>query len=139
MTPYRVDAATPVLGVADVGRTLEWYRDVLGFEANTFPAEPPFAFAILERTGTQLMLQRLRAGEAARPPSVGLDVYLRVGGRTLMSLWEAVQGRVEVVEPPTRRFYGDTEFTLRDPDGRLLCLSEFLPEDLAPPFRPETT
>jgi catechol 2,3-dioxygenase-like lactoylglutathione lyase family enzyme len=137
MNPYRVDAATPVLGVRDVALTLKWYRDILGFQADPFPAEPPYAFAILERTGTQLMLRRLQPGEPARQPSVGLDVYVRVGGHTLLTLWETVRDRVDVVDPPTRRFYGDTEFTIRDPDGRLLCMSEYLPDELAPPFQPE--
>lgn len=137
LPPHRIDAATPVLGVPDVGRTMAWYRDVLGFTTDPFPADPPHAFAILERSRTQIMLQRLQAGEPPRPPSVGLDVYLRVGGHTLMELWETIRDKVEVVEPPTRRFYGDTEFVIRDPDGRLLCLSEFLPEHLAPPFKPE--
>jgi catechol 2,3-dioxygenase-like lactoylglutathione lyase family enzyme len=137
MNPYRVDAATPVLGVPDVGRTLSWYRDVLGFKVDPFPADPPYAFAILEHTGTQIMLRRLQHGESIRPPSIGLDIYLRIGSHTLMTLWDSLKDRVEVVEPPTRRFYGDTEFTIRDPDGRQLCLSEYLPEELAPPFQPE--
>jgi len=128
MLTYQLCAATPVLAVSDVDQTAAWYREILGFEAHLFPDTPPSAFGILVRQGTEIMLRRLQEGEQAPRPSVAWDVYVRVTGNTLLGLWEALRERVEVVEPLCRQFYGDTEFTIRDCDGRMICLSELLPQ-----------
>ena len=134
---YRLDAATPVFAVADVARTMAWYEQMLGFTGDPFPKEPPYSFAILNRTDTQIMLRQLCPGEAAPPPSAAWDVYLRVGGQTLPRLWEELRTQAEIVEPFARQFYGDSEFTIRDCDGRQICLSELLPPELSPPLRQE--
>jgi hypothetical protein len=57
------ERAVPVLQVAGVEISVRWYADVLSFTPNTFPANPPFSFAILRRDGAELMLQ---CGEAMR-------------------------------------------------------------------------
>ena len=57
------ERAVPVLQVADVEISVRWYADVLGFTPNTFPANPPFSFAILRRDGAEIMLQ---CGETMR-------------------------------------------------------------------------
>ena len=41
--------AVPLLRVADVTRSIEWYRSILGFVADPFPAQPPHEFAILRQ------------------------------------------------------------------------------------------
>jgi catechol 2,3-dioxygenase-like lactoylglutathione lyase family enzyme len=50
----------PVLRVADVARSIEWYRGTLGFAADPFPATPPYEFAILRQGTAELMLRRGR-------------------------------------------------------------------------------
>ncbi len=54
----KITQAVPVLRVADVGRSIEWYRANLGFEGDPFPPKPPFQFAILRNGETELMLRR---------------------------------------------------------------------------------
>ena len=45
----RFERAVPVLQVADVGRSIDWYVAAFGFEADPFPPKPPYGFAILRR------------------------------------------------------------------------------------------
>jgi hypothetical protein len=54
----KVESAVPVLQVADVERSSNWYASVLGFVAESFPESPPYTFAILRRDGAEVMLQR---------------------------------------------------------------------------------
>jgi hypothetical protein len=52
----RFERAVPVRQVADVGRSLDRYVAVLGFDPDPFPQKPPYAFAILRRDGAEIML-----------------------------------------------------------------------------------
>ena len=55
-----MESAVPAFRVANVARSMAWYRDVLGFAADPFgpPGDP--SFAILRRDGAELMLQKIR-------------------------------------------------------------------------------
>ena len=59
---WGMESAVPAFRVANVARSMAWYRDVLGLVADPFgpPADP--SFAILRRDGAELMLQKIRRG-----------------------------------------------------------------------------
>lgn len=119
--------AVPVLRVADVGRSLAWYREVLGFSADPFPDSPPYRFAILRHGPAELML---RAGPAQvgqiRTP-YDWDVYLRLQGEAFRELFARLQARGVVSRRLERMPYGLAEFEITDPDGYTLCLAQ--PDD----------
>jgi catechol 2,3-dioxygenase-like lactoylglutathione lyase family enzyme len=48
-TSFTIASATPVLRVADVAKSIAFYRDTLGFTGDPFPEKPPYEFAILRR------------------------------------------------------------------------------------------
>jgi catechol 2,3-dioxygenase-like lactoylglutathione lyase family enzyme len=130
----RIERAVPVLRVADVGRSIDWYQRVLGFTADCFPDEPPHEFAIITRDGAELMLQRVAPGEKAGPvSSSSWSVYLRLSGEALLSLHDQVKLHTAVLAGPWRKFYCDAEFEIADPDGHRLCLGELLPESVQLP------
>jgi hypothetical protein len=54
-----LDSAAPAFIVSDVGATIQWYADNLGFTAYPFPAKEPYVFAILQRDRIEIMLQRI--------------------------------------------------------------------------------
>jgi catechol 2,3-dioxygenase-like lactoylglutathione lyase family enzyme len=127
----RIDTAVPVLRVADVDRSVDWYRRVLRFEADCFPDEPPYAFAILTRDGATLMLQRVSSGERAGPTNPEeWSVYLRLSGGKLLELHDQVRLETKVLAGPWRKFYCNVEFEIADPDGHRLCLGEVLPDSV---------
>jgi catechol 2,3-dioxygenase-like lactoylglutathione lyase family enzyme len=134
----RIEGATPVLHVADVDRSVEWYRRVLSFNADCFPDEPPREFAILTRDAARIMLQRVSPGEKAGPMNPATwSVHLRLSGEKLLELHDQVALETKVVAGPWRRFYCDVEFEIADPDGHRLCLGEVLPDSVQVPSPPE--
>ena len=119
----RIRSAVPTFLVDDVAATARWYADELGFTlAGTFPGEPPYGYASLQRGGAEIMLLRL---EGYRKPDLshlrpeGLwDAYLRTDG--VAALYATVEGRDFVRMPLRRQPYGDWEFEVRDPNGYVL-------------------
>jgi catechol 2,3-dioxygenase-like lactoylglutathione lyase family enzyme len=135
-------SAVPVLQVADVARSIAWYRSVLGFIADPFPEAPPHSFAILLRDNAEIMLQCARHDatdltDAAAPPNSGWAVYLRLTGGRLLALAEAVRAHTPVLRGPERMLYGQVEFEVADPDGYRLCMGEFLAKDVDVPAASE--
>jgi catechol 2,3-dioxygenase-like lactoylglutathione lyase family enzyme len=123
----RFERAVPVLQVADVGRSIDWYVAAFGFDPDPFPRNPPYAFAILRRDGAEIMLQ----GEgSSRPPDAtedGWTVYLRIAGDGLLDLADSVGRATPLVRGPERMFYGLVEFEVLDPDGYRICVSGSVP------------
>jgi uncharacterized glyoxalase superfamily protein PhnB len=118
---------SPAFLVPDVGRTVLWYREILGFEIQTHPETEPFHWAMAVRGGIRIMFQW--APDYRKPnllpyrPDGGVwDAYLWLSG--LDSLYEQVRERAEILQAPYTQPYGRREFIVRDPDGHVLVLSE---------------
>lgn len=131
-----IASAIPVLQVADVAVSIDWYRESLGFEASPFPETPPFSFAILKRGKTEMMLQCDPGERPLQPQPYQWNVYLRLSGQKLRGLYEQLTVSGVVTRRLERMFYGLAEFEITDPDGHVICLSEELDEmdDLPTPI-----
>ena len=116
----RLERAVAVLQVSDVGRSIDWYAARLGFDADPFPKNPPYGFAMLRRDGAELMLQ---AGTSARPA----DAKEEGAGDGLLELAGSVRRTTPLVRGPERMFYGLVEFEVIDPDGYRICVSGSVP------------
>jgi uncharacterized glyoxalase superfamily protein PhnB len=125
----------PLLRVADVLRSLEWYRANLGFVGDPFPAEPPHEFAILRHGQAEIMLRRGAPSFGAQPRPHDWDVYLRCESNRFRELFAAMSARDIVTRRLELMFYGLAEFEITDPDGYVLCLSQSL-EDASDLPRP---
>src|SRR5690242_15479233 len=88
-TTTRLIAAVPQFAAADLVRTAEYYRDVLGFqiagywdgERASLATDPPPVFAIVWRDEVQIFFNRADQTDLrARPAKDAPDVYLRVTG-----------------------------------------------------------
>lgn len=116
----------PCFAVADVGATMKWYQERLGFWSDPFPENEPCVFAILFRDHVEIMLQRIEGYEKpdlyARRSGGVWDAYIRVQG--VKELFEAVRNEVTIVQPLRQQPYGVWEFEIRDPNGYLLVFSE---------------
>lgn len=121
-----ITQAVPVLRVADVAQSIEWYRSVLGFASEPFPAAPPYAFAILRHGSCELMLRRGTSTARPQPRQYDWDIYLRREGPSFRELYAAFQARGIVTRRLEQMFYGLAEFEIADPDGYVLCLSQQL-------------
>jgi uncharacterized glyoxalase superfamily protein PhnB len=121
-----ITQVVPVLRVADVGDSIEWYRQTLGFVGDPFPAQPPFEFAILRNGAAEIMLRCGSSPEPSGPRQYDWDVYVRLNDVPFRELFGVLQSRGVVTRRLERMFYGLAEFEITDPDGHVLCLSQAL-------------
>jgi uncharacterized glyoxalase superfamily protein PhnB len=116
----------PLLRVADVGHSIEWYQETLGFAGDPFPATTPHEFAILRHGKTELMLRRGSPPIRTLPRRYDWDVYLRLEGSTFRDWYRQLSRRGVVTRRLEMMFYGLAEFEITDPDGNTICLSQLL-------------
>lgn len=124
-------ALVPELDVADLDRSLEVYRDVLGFRLAV--ARPEERFAYLVRENVHLMLEeaagpgrRFRTAPLEHPYGRGINLQIQVAD--VDALHAAVlAAALTVVVPLEERWYrqgdreaGNRQFVVADPDGYLL-------------------
>jgi uncharacterized glyoxalase superfamily protein PhnB len=112
--------------VADIGATVRWYEEQLGFIGDPFPPSGPYVFAILRRDNIEIMLQRVEGYEKPdlyRSRDGGVwDAYIRVEG--VKDLYESVREEATIVQPLRKQPYGNWEFEVKDPNGYVLVFSE---------------
>ena len=127
--PYQLSSITPNLIVADVERSLAFYRDVLGFTVEqTVPDAPPLVFAVVRSGPVEVYLNA--PGPAVeeypafkdRPIGGTLTLFIRVAG--IRAAYDELKARVNVVMPLEKKWYGVTEFACTDPDGYVITFAE---------------
>jgi catechol 2,3-dioxygenase-like lactoylglutathione lyase family enzyme len=112
------DAATLFL-VQDVLRSVEHYRDVLGFRVEFTYGEPTF-YAGVERDSVAIHLQA--ASETKRQPGHGAINVFVTG---VDALYQELKSRgARTTEEPADRPYGMRDFDIVDLDGNQLCFGE---------------
>ncbi len=126
---YSLSKLTPNLVVANVERSAEFYRDVLGFSVQmTVPDAPPFAFAIVTTGSVEVFLNSAESALseypafASRPIGGTLTLFIEVVN--IQEAYEALKGTVDVVMPLEKKWYGVTEFAFLDPDGYIITYAE---------------
>jgi len=105
-------SVAPVFAVADVGTTIRWYEEQLGFIGDPFPAHEPYVFAIVYRDKIEIMLQRVEGYQKpdlynSRAGGVW-DAYFRIEGVKVADTLEGEvwTGRLEMT--------GESERSIRD-------------------------
>jgi uncharacterized glyoxalase superfamily protein PhnB len=119
----------PVFLVDDVVGTVEYYRDVLGFEPDFVYGDPPnygsvsrgdavFNFALSQPPGRRNSV--LRAG-----PGSGVDAYVVVSG--VDEIYEEARDRGALIRTsPASHEYGMREFKIEDTNGYIIVFAEEL-------------
>jgi catechol 2,3-dioxygenase-like lactoylglutathione lyase family enzyme len=120
---------TPNLLVRDVAKSLEFYRDVLGFTmGQTVPDQPPYVFVWLKRNDVSVFLNDLNAAahdypEAAKLPQGGTAaLFFVISG--VDAYHAEVAPKATVIMPLKTQFYGMREFAITDPDGHIITFAE---------------
>jgi uncharacterized glyoxalase superfamily protein PhnB len=125
---------SPVLGVANVRQSAEYYRDVLGFTLDPVEGvfqprgdEPGGVYAIVKRAGVWVHFQ-IRRGEMPKRerPSFEGDVYLYVDDVDALHA-ELVQRGARVLQEPRVAPYGIREIIVEDLNGYRLTFGEIVP------------
>lgn len=120
----RLLAVTPLFVVADLDRSLDFYRRVLAFGEPSVHGDPP-CFAMLNRDGFDLMLSVAETPGAVTPngPHGVWDVYLRVADVAAEAAAITAAGAT-IVRGPQDTFYSMREIEVLDPDGHRICLGQ---------------
>ena len=127
--PHHLTKLTPNLIVADVSRSIAFYRDVLGFTLQTtVPDAAPFVFAIVQSGGVEIFLNAPEPAVAEYPAFKGrpiggtLTLFIQVVD--VRAAHQALKNQVEIVMPLETKWYGVTEFAFTDPDGYVITFAQ---------------
>jgi glyoxylase I family protein len=123
-----LEGFAPLLQVYDMGRSLAFYRDVLGFQivASAPPDSPEIQWCTLALGEVAIMLNTAYepdhrpAPEPLRREDRGLTLYF--GCSDVDAAYDYLLTRSIAVEPPQTTPYGMRQLHVRDPDGFELCL-----------------
>lgn len=113
-------ALAPILTTDDMGRSVRFYVDVLGFACGVQTPE----YSNLQRDGVRIMLATPNAHEAWSGPkftgqlSINLETAAEVD-----ALWAKVKDLADIVYAVDDFDYGAREFGIRDDSGYSLAFS----------------
>jgi predicted enzyme related to lactoylglutathione lyase len=121
----RVTGISPVLLVADIGRSVAYYRDRLGFTCETYGDPPNFASA--GRNGSSILLALCGEPERIVPNWHIVDktwnVYIRVDDAD--AFYAEVQERGAAIDYTIYDApHGFREFGVQDPDGHDIAFGQ---------------
>lgn len=123
-----IQSITPILYVQEIEPVLPFWTERLGFQVSAEVGEGErLGFVILERDGTELMIQTRESVENDVPaladtPMGGTILFIRVAD--LDAVIEKLQG-AEVLVPRRTTFYGAEEIYVREPGGNVVGFAEF--------------
>jgi catechol 2,3-dioxygenase-like lactoylglutathione lyase family enzyme len=127
--PFTYTKLTPNLIVADVDRSVAFYRDVLGFTvAMQVPDASPLVFAGMQSGDVEIFLNSAEAAYAEypafkeRPIGGTLTQFIHVTG--IEQMHAELKDKVTIVMPLEKKWYGVTEFAIADPDGYIITFAE---------------
>lgn len=124
MSESNIRGPVLVLMTEDISKTIDHYRDTLGFElASAMPEDDP-TWCLLKRDEVRIMfLGPHEHGDEE-------DGHDHIHGPAVSSLyfypddidglWEELRGKVKIEHPLEDMDYGMREFTIRDPNGYAL-------------------
>jgi catechol 2,3-dioxygenase-like lactoylglutathione lyase family enzyme len=129
-----VRAIAPMLVVADIERSIDFYQDVIGLalEGSFTPrGQATPSWASLRRGPVELMLSSPGAPGTTPPGDPGrAQLYLNVDDVAEFEARARAAGHT--VTGPTVQPYGMVEVELRDPDGFVVIVAASSDDDLPP-------
>jgi catechol 2,3-dioxygenase-like lactoylglutathione lyase family enzyme len=120
-----VKKISPMLAVADMQETLDFYRELLGFT----PVLQSEDYAIVERDGQTIHFMKAASEEVMRCVRGHTEIYIEVSN--LPTLWEHVKKfkNRHKIRDMFERDYGMTEVHINDPNGCLVFLGQPSPAE----------
>ena len=119
----------PNLMVKDVNKTVEFYKNVLGFNVlATVPESGNYVFAIVNAGTVHISFQEEKS---IKEEYSQLNKFAEGGGLTLYihvsdvnGLYEKVKGKATIAKEMHKTFYGSTDFSIEDCNGYILTFSQ---------------
>ena len=111
----------PLLAVSDIQRSVEFYRDRLGFNlTGQAENEGKIFWCSMERGGSAIMLQQAEDEDGpAEGRGRGVSFYFICDDADTM--YAELTARGLQLSPPTVAYYGMKQVVVPEPDGYYLC------------------
>ena len=115
--------------VKDVNKTVDFYKNVLGFNVlATVPESGNYVFAIVSSGAVLISFQEEKS---IKEEYSQLNKFAEGGGLTLYihvtdvnGLYEKVKGKATIAKETHKTFYGSTDFAIEDCNGYILTFSQ---------------
>lgn len=116
----------PNIPVADVERSVEFYRQVLGFDLMAVRGRGDATRAHLKLGSVEIIFRSLdvHAPVPYFDPAVENQLILHIQVEDAAALFSRVKHRVHIVRSLEPTLFGSAEFMIRDIDGRVLAFSQ---------------
>jgi uncharacterized glyoxalase superfamily protein PhnB len=111
----------PVLKVADMQKSVDFYTRVLGFTVAWQGANDGGGENCMMQAGATDLMLSTGAHLGDKPAFTG-TLYFNMTG--VKEFFERIKNQVETVWPLEKMDYGQTEFGIRDCDGYVLAFAE---------------
>lgn len=114
--------------VDDMGGTIHWYTETLGFKISTAtPGKNP-VFVLLSNGDVEIMLYKREEFSQEIPKFKDIRIggsfvlYITVGN--IQTLYDSVKDNTRIIQELYTTDYGSVEFSLEDPNGYVLMFSQ---------------
>jgi len=112
----KLNRITPMLRTWKLKESLDFYKNVLGFEIDA--TNEGAGWAALHRDDVCLMLSEPNPHEGDKYPRFTGSLYFNV--EDVEAVWQQVKSKAAISYPPETFFYGMREFGIYDNNGYLL-------------------
>ncbi len=125
----QIESLSPNIFVSEIEKSIEFYKQ-LGFSLiMTVPNEKPYHWAMLKCNETTIMFHAWNSlgdelPQVQKNKAHGLLFYFKIKG--ILQLFEKFEKSEHVIKGLEKTFYGETEFSMLDPDGYVLTFAEEL-------------
>ncbi|MBM4072424.1 MAG: hypothetical protein FJ271_26370 [Planctomycetes bacterium] len=120
----RLLVAFPQFRVADVVKTAEYYRDVLGFQIGDYAGDPP-VFTHVSRDYVVIQIGNLQDKDSPTRPPGGVAHNAYIWTDDVDALAEELKGRgASIIAGPLDRHYACRELIVADCNGLVLCFAK---------------
>lgn len=125
----KLESLSPNMMVTDVNETLNYYKEILGFniiDTNPESGKLEWGFVMLDNVG--LMFQEEKSLKNEYPElnifnaGGGLTFYIRI--ENINAFYKKIKNNVKIIKPMNTTFYGTNEFAIIDINGYILTFSE---------------
>ncbi|SRR6266568_3861710 len=122
---------TPNLMVEDVNKTVDFYREVLGFSLTmSLPKEGTFEWAQMQNGETEIMFQSRKSMSSEldlfKEQAVGASLTFFIDLKDVEKLYMKVRDEITVLADLHVTFYGTKEFSMQDINGYILTFAQMM-------------
>ena len=116
----KFESVSPIFSVADLHQSLDFYRNVLGFDVAWSWGDPPDIAAVCRDCVEITLIQR-----AGASPAGASHIYLRVS--EIDAYYQSlVEAGANIIVPMGDRPYGMRDFRMTDPNGNELSIGQVI-------------